>query len=147
MTEPARDTKKNFNITGQTKPLSRRTMLKGLGVAMALPMLDAMGASKALPAPTANAAPTRMAMVFAPNGVNYEHWLPKGRGKRYALSPTLKPLEDVREHVNIMTGLTLDKARANGDGPGDHARSSATFLTGAQARNCLLYTSPSPRDS
>ena len=134
MTEPARDTKKNFNITGQTKPLSRRTMLKGLGVAMALPMLDAMGASKALAAPTANAAPTRMAMVFAPNGVNYEHWLPKGRGKRYALSPTLKPLEDVREHVNIMTGLTLDKARANGDGPGDHARSSATFLTGAQAR-------------
>jgi len=137
MTTPANDPKTTFNITGQVKPISRRAMLKGLGVAMALPMLEAMGpASKALAAPAgaAGAMPTRMAFVFAPNGVNYDHWLPKGEGKRYELSPTLKPLEAVRQHVNVMTGLTLDKARANGDGPGDHARSSATFLTGAQAR-------------
>ncbi|MEM6258577.1 MAG: DUF1552 domain-containing protein [Planctomycetota bacterium] len=136
MTKPARDHQTNFSITGQTRPMSRRTMLKGLGVAMALPMLDAMGtASSALAAPTAGGAtPTRMAFIFAPNGVNYEHWLPTGSGKRYELSPTLKPLEGVRQHVNVMTGLTLDKARANGDGPGDHARSSATYLTGAQAR-------------
>lgn len=139
MTKPARDTTTSFNITGQVRPMSRRTILKGLGVAMALPMLDAMapgsfGTTQALAAPGASATPTRMAMVFAPNGVNYDHWLPKGQGKRYDFSPTLKPLEGVREHINIMTGLTLDKARANGDGPGDHARSSATFLTGAQAR-------------
>lgn len=119
--------------------MSRRAMLKGLGVAMALPMLDAMvpgsmGASQAMAAAGKSTTPTRMAFIFAPNGVNYDHWLPKGSGKRYDLSPTLKPLESVRQHVNIMTGLTLDKARANGDGPGDHARSSATFLTGAQAR-------------
>lgn len=138
MTQPARDSQTNFNITGQVKPLSRRTMLKGLGVAMALPMLDAMapgglGATQAIAAAGAK-TPTRMAFVFVPNGVNYDHWLPKGDGKKYQLSPTLKPLESVRQHVNIMTGLTLDKARANGDGPGDHARSSATFLTGAQAR-------------
>ena len=139
MTKPARDEKTNFNITGQVRPLSRRAMLKGMGVAMALPMLDAMapgswGATQAMAAQGATTTPTRMAFVFAPNGVNYEHWLPKGEGKRYDLSPTLNPLESVRQHVNIMTGLTLDKARANGDGPGDHARSSATFLTGAQAR-------------
>ena len=136
MTKPAEDTSTYFNITGQVRPLSRRTMLKGLGVAMALPMLDAMGtASSALAAPAAGGAtPTRMAMIFVPNGVNYEHWLPRGQGKNYRFSPTLKPLESVRKHINIMTGLTLDKARANGDGPGDHARSSATFLTGAQAR-------------
>ncbi|MEM9347697.1 MAG: DUF1552 domain-containing protein [Planctomycetota bacterium] len=136
MTKPAKDHQTNFNITGQTRPMSRRTMLKGMGVAMALPMLDAMStASSALAAPTAGGAtPTRMAFIFAPNGVNYEHWLPTGSGKRYELSPTLKPLEGVRQHVNVMTGLTLDKARANGDGPGDHARSSATYLTGAQAR-------------
>ncbi|MBX2850677.1 MAG: DUF1552 domain-containing protein [Phycisphaeraceae bacterium] len=139
MTQPARDNQTNFNITGQAKPLSRRTMLKGLGVAMALPMLDAMapgglGATQALAAAGGSKTPTRMAFVFAPNGVNYDHWLPKGNGSRYQLSPTLKPLESVRQHVNIMTGLTLDKARANGDGPGDHARSSATFLTGTQAR-------------
>jgi hypothetical protein len=138
MSKPAQDNQTNFNITGRVKPLSRRTMLKGLGVAMALPMLDAMApgtfGTQALAAAGNAKTPTRMAFVFAPNGVNYDHWLPTGNGKRYELSPTLKPLESVREHVNIMTGLTLDKARANGDGPGDHARSSATFLTGAQAR-------------
>ena len=134
MSKPAQDNQTNFNIAGRVKPLSRRTMLKGLGVAMALPMLDAMGTTQALAAAGTTKTPTRMAFVFAPNGVNYDHWLPKGNGKRYELSPTLKPLEGVRKHVNIMTGLTLDKARANGDGPGDHARSSATFLTGAQAR-------------
>lgn len=139
MTQPARDNKTNFNITGQVKPMSRRTMLKGVGVAMALPMLDMMapgslGGSQAMAAAGKSATPTRMAMIFAPNGVNYGHWLPKGQGTRYMMSPTLQPLEGVRKHINIMTGLTLDKARANGDGPGDHARSSATFLTGAQAR-------------
>ncbi|MGB0766103.1 MAG: DUF1552 domain-containing protein [Phycisphaeraceae bacterium] len=138
MTTPARDTATQFNIHGRVRPMSRRTMLKGLGVGMALPLLDAMGSglgsSAIAAAKTTNPTPTRMAMIFVPNGVNYEHWLPTGEGKRYELSPTLKPLESVRKHVNVMTGLTLDKARANGDGPGDHARSSATFLTGAQAR-------------
>jgi hypothetical protein len=135
MTTPARDRNTTFNITGRVKPISRRAMLKGMGVAMALPMLDAMGTTKAFAAAGGTTAtPTRMAMVFVPNGVNYEAWLPKGTGTRYEMSRTLKPLESVREHINIMTGLTLDKARANGDGPGDHARSSATFLTGAQAR-------------
>lgn len=134
---------RSFHIA-KPKGLSRRTMLKGLGVTMALPMLDAMlpGAGSKVFAQAADnvgrstvgAAPTRMAMVFSPNGVNYDHWLPRGEGRRFELSPTLKPLENVREHINVMTGLTLDKARANGDGPGDHARSAATFLTGRQAR-------------
>lgn len=141
MTQPnPTGSNQSFNIVGQVKPLSRRTMLKGLGVAMALPMLDIMSptigssAFAKSSAATKAATPTRMAMVFAPNGVNYDHWLPTGEGSRYKLSPTLQPLEGVRQHINVMTGLTLDKARANGDGPGDHARSSATFLTGSQAR-------------
>lgn len=141
MTKPATDSNMTINIaSGKSGLLSRRTMLKGMGVTMALPMLDVMlpalsttGTAQAAAA-AKTAAPTRMAMVFVPNGVSYDHWLPTGEGKRYALSPTLKPLEGVRQHLNVMTGLTLDKARANGDGPGDHARSSATFLTGAQAR-------------
>lgn len=138
MTESARDKTTHFNIAGQVRPMSRRRMLKGMGVAMALPMLEAMtpglAASQAMAAAGKAATPTRMAFIFAPNGVNYDHWRPRGKGQRYELSPTLKPLESVQQHVNVMTGLTLDKARANGDGPGDHARSSATFLTGAQAR-------------
>ncbi|MEM9021522.1 MAG: DUF1552 domain-containing protein, partial [Planctomycetota bacterium] len=104
------------------RAMSRRTMLKGLGVTMALPMLEAMtpgSAGRALAQAadqvgraTLGKMPTRMAMIFTPNGVNYEHWLPTGQGRNYAFSPTLKPLEEVRQHVNIMTGLTLDKARA-----------------------------------
>ena len=124
------------------KAISRRAALRGMGVTLALPYLEAMSggsvaraAGRALGAAGgAGSAPLRVAFVFTPNGVNYPHWLPEGEGRDYKLSPTLEPLAKVREHFNILTGLTLDKARANGDGPGDHARSSATFLTGCQAR-------------
>lgn len=125
----------------RTPVLSRRTVLRGIGVAMALPWLEAMaGGSKAMAGVAsaglrvAPSAPVRMAFVFAPNGVNYPAWAPTGAGRAYEFSQTLSALAPVREHVNVITGLTLDKARANGDGPGDHARSSASFLTGAQAR-------------
>ncbi len=120
--------------------ISRRTVLRGLGVTMALPYFEAMGglgrSARAAVGATGSpaAAPVRMACIFMPNGVNYAHWAPKGAGRDFMLSPTLEPLASVREHINVLTGLTLDKARANGDGPGDHARSSASFLTGHQAR-------------
>lgn len=129
--------------------ISRRTVLRGLGVSMALPWLDVMsrGSGSALGmslAPEvgspAAAAPVRLAFVFMPNGVNYQAWEPlaadaaTGAAEAFTLSPTLEPLAAVRSHLNIFTGLTLQKARANGDGPGDHARSSASFLTGTQAR-------------
>jgi len=144
MTMKHTDPTHTFSIGGRGG-VSRRAMLKGMGVAMALPWLEAMSpgtmgkamaqsAGSAARAAGSGGAPLRMAMIFAPNGVNYDHWNPRGEGRDYQLSPTLRPLEAVREHVNVMTGLTLDKARANGDGPGDHARSSATYLTGAQAR-------------
>jgi hypothetical protein len=61
-------------------------------------------------------------------------WFPQGSGTNYKLSPSLEPLEGLRDHLQIIRGLALDKARANGDGPGDHARANATFLTGCQAR-------------
>lgn len=131
-------------VTGRTGAVSRRAALRGLGVTMALPWLEAMtgapgsvarAAGHALgTAVDASAPPLRTAFIFTPNGVNYPNWLPRGEGREYALSPTLEPLAPVRRHVNIITGLTLDKARSNGDGPGDHARSSASFLTGCQAR-------------
>ncbi len=119
-----------------SKGISRRTVLRGLGVTMALPWLESMslGRTSALAAGVADAPPVRLAYVFMPNGVNYPAWEPTGEGANYVLSPTLEPLAAVRQHLNIYTGLTLKKARANGDGPGDHARSSASFLTGQQAR-------------
>ena len=121
-----------------SKSISRRTVLRGLGVTMALPWLEGMSLGRTSGLTTvagaADGPPVRLAYVFMPNGVNYPAWEPIGEGADYVLSPTLEPLAGVRKHLNIYTGLTLKKARANGDGPGDHARSSASFLTGQQAR-------------
>ncbi len=121
------------------KPISRRTVLRGLGTAIALPMLDAMTTRAAFAAAAAPAAasaaaaapPLRMAMFFTPNGVNYDHWIPKEIGALKDLPPSLQPLAAVRDKLTVISGLALDNARAKGDGPGDHARSAAAFLTGA----------------
>ena len=111
--------------------LPRRMVLKGLGAAVALPWLEAM-----MPAPLSAAArrarpPVRMAFVFVPNGVILPQWKLSYEGKLKELSPTLEPLSGVKEHLLVLTNLMHDNARAKGDGPGDHARCSAAFLTGA----------------
>jgi hypothetical protein len=113
--------------------LSRRTVLRGVGASLALPMLDAMAASSAAAAP-APAVPKRMAYFFAPNGVVPQEWFPKENTGKIQLTPILEPLKNVKDHVTFFSGLKHDKAKANGDGAGDHARSAATFLTGMQAR-------------
>src|SRR5688572_22187546 len=120
--------------------ITRRTMLRGLGVAVGLPFLDAMAPGTVLNAAqaagttasgAAAVAPTRMGFFFIPNGVNIPHWTPTKEGFDYDLSPTLTPLKALKNDVTVLSGLTLDNARAKGDGPGDHARSAAAFLTGA----------------
>ncbi len=118
-----------------SKQLSRRTVLRGLGTTMALPVLDAMLPASTLAAPAAKkAAPLRMAFVFVPNGKHMPDWKPKAEGPLAELPYILEPLKNVREKITVLTGLTHDKARPNGDGPGDHARSTAAFLTGCQPR-------------
>ena len=113
------------------RPISRRTVLRGLGASVALPWLDAMqpvfGASRA-------SRPNRIAFLNVPNGKNMADWTPKTEGSDFELPPILQPLADLREDLLVLTGLTADKARANGDGGGDHARALAAFLTGAQPR-------------
>lgn len=110
--------------------INRRTLLKGLGCSVALPLLEAMGPRTVLAAATPK-PPVRMAFVFFPNGAIMPAWTPKGEGKSFELSETLKALSDVRNDVTIISGLAQDNGRAKGDGPGDHARSAASFLTGA----------------
>ncbi|MSU76592.1 MAG: DUF1552 domain-containing protein [Gemmataceae bacterium] len=119
-----------------TNHLSRRTVLKGLGASIALPWLEAMGPLQAWAsqAPAANRVPTRVAFLYVPNGKNMADWTPTAEGTGFTLPRILEPLAEVREYVNVLTGLTADKARANGDGAGDHARAMAAFLTGAQPR-------------
>jgi hypothetical protein len=112
-------------------------MLRGLGAAVTLPLLDAMQPSFSLAATAESslaAAPRRMAFFFVPNGVNMAHWTPQREGYGYDLPSILQPLERIKDDVCVLSGLTHDKGRANGDGPGDHARSASVFLTGCQPR-------------
>ncbi len=116
--------------------LSRRTVLRGLGTALALPWLEAMGpmTSWAANTPAAKAAPNRMAFLYVPNGKNMPDWTPKTEGAGFELPAILEPLRPVKDNLLVLTGLTADKARPHGDGGGDHARAMAAFLTGCQAR-------------
>ena len=102
---------------------------------MALPTLEALtprgfAAAKA----AADATPLRMAFLYVPNGVNVAEWFPTGEGANYQLGPSLKALEEHRADFSLVSGLAQDKARSNGDGGGDHARSYASFLTGVQPK-------------
>ncbi|MBY0231193.1 MAG: DUF1552 domain-containing protein [Gemmataceae bacterium] len=112
-------------------PIDRRTVLRGIGATVALPFLDAMGAWAA---PAKGGAPTRMAFLYVPNGKNMADWTPAKEGPLGELPAILKPLDAVKDDLLVLTGLTADKARAHGDGGGDHARALGAFLTGCQPR-------------
>jgi Protein of unknown function (DUF1552) len=116
----------------------RRKWLRGVGVAVAIPAFQSLLPGKLLAnstgATTATGAPLRMAFMSIPNGVQQNHWFPKGDGKELVFNTTMEPLEPVKEHVQVIAGLDHENATAGADGAGDHARASATFLTGARAR-------------
>jgi hypothetical protein len=112
--------------------INRRTVLKGLGVAIALPALEGMTPVLSLAAAERRAFPRRLAFVYVPNGVHGPDWTPRTLGTAFELPATLEPLTPFRNRLLVLSGLTLDKARPNGDGPGDHARAMSAFLTGCQ---------------
>ncbi|RUL86123.1 DUF1552 domain-containing protein [Tautonia sociabilis] len=111
--------------------LSRRTVLKGLGTAMALPWLEAMAPAAGIAQrPGGKVAPTRMAFLYVPNGAHMPEWTPSALGNDFQLPRVLEPLTPLKQHLLVLSGLAQDLARAHGDGGGDHARSMACFLTG-----------------
>ena len=114
--------------------ISRRTVLKGLGAAVALPLLEVMQPLKVLAAPATRVAPKRMAFIYVPNGAHMQDWTPAATGRGFALPHLLEPLAEFKSDFSVLSGLALDKARPNGDGPGDHARAMSVFLTGRQPR-------------
>jgi len=126
-----------------SRSVSRRTLLRGVGVAMALPWLESMGhlvsgiSARAAASPIAPvgapAVPNRMIFMYVPNGKVMPDWTPDPLdiGKGYTLPPLLTPLADMKDDFNIVTGLAADKARSYGDGGGDHARAMSAYLTGA----------------
>jgi hypothetical protein len=106
--------------------ISRRTMLRGAGAAVGLPFLEAMLPRTLLAVPAAK-APVRVAFFYTPVGANMEAWRqPKTPG----LPETLEPLKKVAASIIHVTGLAHKNAEGLGDGAGDHARDSATYLTG-----------------
>jgi hypothetical protein len=115
-------------VTGIALP--RRTFLRGLGTALALPFLDAM--APALRAKSIKPTP-RLGFVYTPNGFIQDQWIPKTIGAAYELTPTLSPLAPVRDQLLIVINLAHLQANTFGDGVGDHPRASAVWLSGVHA--------------
>ena len=107
----------------------RKTFLKSLGVSIALPYLESLYPNQAFGFYDKK-PPVRTAFIFVPNGINMEHWAPLNN----EFSSTLKSLSSLKNSINIFTGLSQNNAFALGDGPGDHARSAASWLTGCHPK-------------
>lgn len=116
------------------KALSRRTILRGLGTGVALPLLDAMIPALTATAATPAAPVKRLGVVYHPNGVIYDKWLPTGVGTDFELSPTLAGLQPFKDRVIVVTGLFMDQAEALGDGGGDHSRACGGYLNGVHVK-------------
>jgi len=116
------------------KHLSRRTILRGVGTALALPWLDAMMPAAKAAKSTAAAPAVRLAFVYVPNGIIPGAWTPTAEGTNFEFTRTMKALEPFRDHVTVVSGLAQINGRALGDGAGDHARAGATWLTGVHPK-------------
>jgi hypothetical protein len=128
-----------------SRSVSRRAFLRGVGVTLALPTLESLrpvtqvfaANAGVAPATTASGQPLRMAFIAFANGSNYERWLPKGEGRDYELNEGFAAVKDLKSRFQIITSLAHEAANNWGDGPGDHARSGASFLTGCHAWKTL----------
>ena len=114
--------------------LPRRTMLRGMGAMVALPLLDAMVPALTALARTPAKPVRRIGFVYIPNGAAMDSWTPVEEGEGFAFSPTLQPLEPLRDRVVVLSNLGHANAESENDGAGEHARSSAVYLTGVRAR-------------
>jgi hypothetical protein len=119
--------------------LNRRHFLRGLGAYVALPTMPSLWprcalAGESAPSAAAAAVPKRIAFVTIPNGVNLDAWWPKSEGKKFDLAPTMEPLAALKDQIQIIEGLDHINATAGNDGAGDHARASASLLTGCRAK-------------
>jgi hypothetical protein len=112
------------------KAISRRTVLKGMGVAVSLPFLDAMVPAFARGA-AAN-APVRLAWFYVPNGIDMRHWTPGAEGALDALPGVLGPLQPLNKDFLVLSNLTTNWGRPLQDGPGDHGRALGSYMTGVQ---------------
>jgi len=114
------------------KHLPRRTFLRGMGVSLALPLLDSMVPAQTPLGKTAAAPKNRFCGIYLPHGATMDKWTPAKEGAGFEFTESLKPLEKLRDRVNIVSNLAHPLAGGVGSDAGaDHARSAAVFLTGA----------------
>jgi len=113
--------------------LSRRTLLRGLGAAITLPVMESL-----IPSALANTAlenrPKKLSVFYMPNGLRMPKFTPAIAGSNYELTPILEPIARHRDKFAVISGLAHYNANALGDGPGSHGRSCGAYLTGAHPK-------------
>jgi hypothetical protein len=112
------------------KSLPRRTFLRGVGATLALPLLDAMVPARTLLAKTAASPTARLGFVYLPHGANMDKWTPTSEGVGFEFSPILKPLEPLRRHIDVVSGLGHRAA----DSTAVHSLSPTTWLSGVRPK-------------
>ena len=117
------------------KSISRRTLLRGAGAAVALPLLDAMVPAFAGPTDIAAKPVLRMGFVYVPNGILMRYWTPTIEGPNWEATRLLEPLTPFRDKALVLSGLdNLTSMALPGEGGAHHTRASATFLTGVHPK-------------
>ncbi|MGH9592908.1 MAG: DUF1552 domain-containing protein, partial [Bryobacteraceae bacterium] len=112
------------------KHLPRRTFLRGVGVTLALPLLDSMVPAQTLLQKTAANPSPRLGFVYVPHGAIMDRWTPATEGTEFEMSPILKPLEPFRDRMNIVSGL----AHRAADSTAVHSLSPTTWLSGVRPK-------------
>jgi hypothetical protein len=119
--------------------LPRRTFLQGMGVTLALPLLDAMVPAATPIAKTAALPKSRFCGIYIPHGATMDKWTPATEGSGFAFTETLKPLEKLRDRITVVSNLAHPLAGGKGSDAGaDHARSAAVFLSGAHPEKGIV---------
>ncbi len=117
------------------KAIPRRTFLRGIGTTLALPLLDGMVPAMTALAQTPAKPALRLGIVYVPNGMIMDKWTPLAEGPAYQITPILQPLAPFRDRFSVLSGLAANGGRAlEGEGSGDHARASASFMSGVHPK-------------
>src|SRR5687767_9639031 len=117
------------------KSLPRRTFLRGMGVTIALPLLDAMVPALSSVMHAAGKTVRRLGIVYVPNGIAMQYWTPSNGGTDFELSPILQPLEPMRDRLVVVSGLN---GQRNAAAQSSHAAASTRFLTGVPGRQTAV---------
>ena len=116
------------------KALSRRTVLRGMGATLALPVLDAMAPALTAVQRSAAQPVPRLGFFYVPNGIYPPAWRPTGEGTAFSLAPTMSPLEPFRDQLIPITGLSNWEAEPRGEGGGVHSRVGPAWLSGRRPK-------------